>query len=371
MSTQSRKPLAIALCAALSMMILAPVVQADPQFSSKREERAQRRAGAGKGNAEEAKAPPLYPNATRKEPETKASPKVIKSLQEMQGLYEKDDWAGVIAKADEVAAMPTAGAYDKAIAYSMAGNAAASQDDQLKAADYFKKAIEANGLDNNGHYSTMFNLIVIQYQEEKYVDALATLDRFIAETKTEKVDHLGLRGGILAALDRNAEAAEVYKGLIAKFPDDKRILMNAVAAMQSDDKFAEANVLLEAAYKRGMLSEQRELRALYVGYMNDSRWADAQKVIEDGVAKGIIKEGPDLSRDYQVLAQNAYVDDKIPLAIELYSRAAPMAADGEAYLNLAKVLDYADRKAEAKAAAKKAIERGIKKPQDAKVILSR
>ena len=120
-----------------------------------------------------------------------------------------------------------------------------------------------------------------------------------------------------------------------------------------------------------MLTEPRELRALYVGYMNASRWDDAQKVMEDGAAKGILQAGPELARDYMVLAQNAYVDDKIPQAIALYGKAAPMAADGEAYLNLAKVLEYAGKKADAKAAAQKAIDKGVKKPEEAKAILAR
>lgn len=363
MFLQFRRPLVTALTAALGVALLVPSVHADPQMS--RRDRAQNK------QQKKEEAPPLYPNAVRKSPETKASPKVIKSLQAMQEKYEKDDWAGVMAAADAVGANAAAGAYDKAIAYSMAGNAAANADDQAKAADYFSKAVEADGLDNNGHYSTMFNLAVIQYQEEKYADALKTIDRFLSETKTDKPDQLSIRGAILSNLNRNDEAAEVYKALVAKYPDDKKILMNAVATLQQADKFPEANVLLEAAYKRGMLTEQRELRSLYVGYMNAERWADAQKVIEDGVAKGIIKTGPDLARDYSVLAQNAYFSDNLPLAIELYKRAAPMAADGEVYLNLAKVYDMDGKKADAKAAAKQALEKGVKKPADAKLILSR
>ncbi|QNN45266.1 hypothetical protein H9L17_08425 [Thermomonas brevis] len=373
MSKQLRHSLVVAVTAALGLAILAPIVHADPQ-STMREERARRRAELGKQDKQDQAEtqPALYPNATRQQPEeTQVSPKLIKHLQDMQARYEKDDWTGVIAKAEEIAAMPTANAYDKSFAYSMAGNAAANLDDQNKAAGFFAKAIESNGLDNNSHYSTMYNLVVIQYGEEKYADALATLNKFLAETKSEKPEHLGLRAGILANLDRNDEAAAIYKDLIAKNPDDKRILMNGVAALQGADKFDEANVLMEGAYKRGMLTEPRELRALYVGYMNSQRWDDAQKVIEDGIAKGILQAGPDLARDYQVLAQNAYMDDKIPLAIALYSKAAPMAADGEAYLNLAKVLDYAGKKAEAKAAAKKALEKGVKKPEDANRILAR
>lgn len=367
-----RQPLVIALSAALGALALAPLVHADPQ-SSMREERARREAELGKGKAAakaEAKAPD-YPNATRQSPDAKASPKAIKLLQAMQERYEKDDWAGVIAKAEEIAGMSGANAYDKSFAYSMAGNAAASMDDQAKAADYFAKAIATNGLDNDSHYATMYNLAAIQYGENKYADALTTIDRFLAETKSQKPEHLSLRATILANLDRYDEAAAIYKQLVAQKPDDKRMLMNAVSVLQSAEKFDEANALLGDAYKRGMLTDPRELRVLYVGYMNAGKWADAQKVIEDGVAKGILQPGPDLARDYQILAQTAYGNDNMPLAIEMYKRAAPMAADGEAYLNLAKVLDYTGKKAEAKEAAKQALAKGVKKPEDANRILAR
>jgi len=376
MTCFAQRPLFVALSAALALAVLAPVAHAqqDQGTLSMREQRAKRMAELGKGKQDakqEEQKPALYPNATRVSPEAKASGKTVKQLQALQELYEKQDMAGVIAKAEQVAALPAAGAYEKSFAYSLAGNAAADLDDQTKAAEYFGKAVEANGLDNDSHYNTMYNQAVIQFGNEKYADALATMDRFLAETKSVDPKHTGFRAGILANLGRHDEAAVIYKDLVTKNPTDKRILMNAVAALQGADKFDQANVLLEDAYKRGMLSESRELRALYIGYMNAQRWADAKKVIDDGVAKGILQSGPDLARDYQVLAQNAYVDDKIALAIELYGKAAPMAADGEAYLNLAKVLEYSGKKADAKAAAQKALDKGVKKPDEARNILSR
>ncbi|MBP8098297.1 MAG: hypothetical protein KAY03_03180 [Arenimonas sp.] len=376
MTRNARQPLAIAMTLALGLLTVAPTVDAQQQAASPtmREQRAKRMAELGKGKEdakqEEAK-PAQYPNATRTAPDAKASGKMVKNLQALQDLYEKQDMAGVIAKADEVAGMPAAGAYEKSFAYSLAGNAAADLDDQAKAIDYFAKAVAANGLDNDSHFNTMYNLAVIQYGNDNYAGALATMDRFLAETRSGKPEHQAFRAGVLANLDRHEEAAAIYKDLVAKNPTDKRVLMNAVAALQAAEKFDQANLLLEDAYKRGMLSEVRELRALYIGYMNAQRWADAQKVIEDGVAKGVLQSGPDLARDYQVLAQNAYVDDKVALAIDLYSKAAPMAADGEAYLNLAKVLEYSGKKADAKAAAQKALDKGVKKPDEARNILSR
>lgn len=381
MTRSVHRPLCAAILATLALTAVVPEVraQADPdaQRSKGMNERSQltkRMNRMGKDEAKKTKdeaKPAVYPNATRVAPEVKLNAKAVKNLQALQELYEKADMAGVIEKAEAIGASSSSSAYEKAYAYSLAGNAAADLDDQAKAAEYFGKAVEANGLDNDSHYNTMYNQAVIQFGAEKYAEALATMERFLAETKSEKPDHQGFRAGILSNLDRNDEAAVIYKDLVARNPDDKRILMNAVATLQASEKFDEANALLEGAYGRGMLSESRELRTLYVGYMNAQRWADAQKVMEEGVAKGILQPGPDLARDYQVLAQNAYIDDKIPLAIELYGRAAPMAADGEAYLNLAKVLDYAGKKAQAKEAAQKALDKGVKKPGDAKTILSR
>ncbi len=372
----TRHPLAIAMTVALGMLVIAPIAEAQQQEggTSMREQRAKRMAELGKGKEEakqEEQKPAKYPNATRVAPEAKANPKAVRNLQALQDAYEKQDMAGVIAKSEEIAAMPNAGAYEKSFAYSMAGNAAADLDDQAKAADYFAKAVESNGLDNDSHFNTMYNLAVIQFGNEKYADALATMDRFLAETRSDKPEHQGFRAGILANLGRNEEAAAIYKDLVAKNPTDKRILMNAVAALQGADKFDQANVLMEDAYKRGMLTDEKEFRSLYVGYMNAERYKDAETVVEDGVAKGILKPGPDLAKAYVILAQDAYYKDDDKNAVRLYEKAAPMAADGEVYLNLAKVLSNSGKKAEAKAAAQKALDKGIKKPEDAKGILSR
>lgn len=376
MTRSAHRPLATALSLALGLMTLAPYVQAGPQAagSSMREQRAKRMAQLGKEKATAEPAeqkPAAYPGATRAAPDARASAKMVKALQALQDLYEKQDMAGVMAKADEVAGMSAAGAYEKSFAYSLAGNAAADLDDQTRAADYFAKAVAANGLDNDSHFNTMYNLAVIQFGADKFAEALATMDRFLAETKSEKPEHQAFRAGVLASLDRHEEAASLYKTLVAKNPNDKRLLMNAVATLQAADKFDQANQLLEDAYQRGMLSEERELRSLYASYINSERYKDAERVMEDGLAKGILKPGAELAKGYAILAQHAYFNEAEMEAIRLYEKAAPMATDGEYYLQLAKVLFNSGKKADAKAAAEKALERGVKKPDEAKSLLSR
>lgn len=369
------RPLTVAIVAVMLGAFAAPVFAQQTGQESMRAQRAKRLKELGKDvDAKQAKVveeAPLYPSATRQSPEAKAKGKGLKALQDLQALYEKQDSAAVVAKTEAIAADAEAGAYEKAFAYQLAGNASADLGDEVKSAEYFQKALDANGLDNNSHYTVMYNLAVVKLGQGKHAEALATLDRFLAETKSDKPEHQGLRAGLLGDMGRNDEAAKLYQDLLAKNPNDKRLLLNAVASYQQADQFDKGNALLADAYKRGLLTEGKELRALYIGYMNAEKMKEALAVINDGVAKGILTPSPDLAKDYMVLAQHAYYKGSDSEAIELYRKAAPMAADGEAYLNLAKILRDQGKAAEAKAAAQQALDKGVKKPAEAKQIVGK
>ena len=362
---------ATALLAAFSLPAFAQEGYGKVGGDSAREQRAKRLKELGRDQAKKEEArPALYPNATRESPEAKAKGKGLKALQDLQKAYEAQDNANVIAKADAIIA-GDGNAYEKAFAYQLAGNAAADLGDEPKAAEYFQKSLETNGLENDSHYQVMFNLAVVQFGLKRFPEALATLDKFIAETKSEQPEHQALRAGVLANMGRGDEASKIYADQLAKNPDDMKVLMNAVAAYQQADQFDKANALLADAQKRGLLTEPNQYRALYVGYINDDKNKEALAVIDDGIAKGVIKPSPELAKDYMVLAQKAYYNGSDMDAIALYKRAASIATDGEAALNLAKILEGQGKMAEAKAAAQLAIDKGVKKPDEAKRILGK
>jgi uncharacterized protein HemY len=371
MTTSRHAPIALASALILSAALAAPApVQAQEQgvktvemqsMHDKRE--AARKAKEAKN--EEAR-PTLYPQATREEPDATASRGGLKKLQKLQETYDKQDDDGTIAQANEIASDASSNPYEKSFAYLLAGSAASDKDDQAAAADYFAKAIAADGLPNNDHYTAMFNLAVTQYGLEQYPQALATLERFLAETKSDKPEAQSLKGGLLMAMERFDDAAALYTGLLAAKPDDKGLRMNAVAAYQNADKPEKATALLADALARGQLTTKDEYRALYVSYINDDKDKQAVKVIDDGVTKGIIPASPELAKDYMVLAQKAYYADDTATAIAMYAKAAPMAADGEAALNLARVYSETGHKADAKAAAEQALAKGVKDTAAAK-----
>ena len=339
----------------------------------------ERRARANQqGNGEQSSAgeqksasAPLYPLATRVAPSQKVNAKESKTAKEIQADYEANKFDSVFTKVDAFGASGSTNAYLQAYLYQLAAVAANSAGDQQKSADYFRKSVNANGLDNNGHYQAMYNLAIQLNQLDQSAEALTVVDRFLNETKTDKTDPLALKAIILGNLDRPAEGAALFEKVLATKPDDRPTLMNAVAMYQQADNFDKANTLLENARKKGMLTEGSEYRTLFVGYINANKHAQAREVLEEGVNKGAIKPSQQLANDYSILAQHYYIDaNKIPEAIDFYTRAMKVSTDGEAALNLARVLRNESRITEAKAAAKEALAKGVKKPKDANAILA-
>lgn len=311
---------------------------------------------------------PLYPEATREEPEARASRTGLKRLQALTEVYNAGDDAATLAAALEVAEDAKSNAYEKSFAYQIAGTAASGAGDDSAAADYFAKAVEADGLANNDHYATLQNLAVVQYTLERYDQALQTVDRFLAETRSTKPELQGLRGTILMALERYTDAADVYVAQLEASPENNAARMNAVAAYQHAGDDAKAMQLLADARDKGLLADTNGYRALYVSYLNTERDKDALAVIEEGLAKGSLQENPDLARAFMIIGQNAYFAEDEATAIAMYERAAPMADNGEAALNLAKLYAETGNKAKAKAAAELALSKGVKDTAAAKRI---
>jgi tetratricopeptide (TPR) repeat protein len=345
----------------------------------------------------------LYPNATREEPKAKGAAKLQTKLQKLVDVYNKDDFANTRIQADELLANPAATDYDKAVASQLASQAAYNLDDIPGTIAYLKQALQFNALDNNGHYQLMYMLASLQLQEEQFADGMATLDRYFAETKSQKPEELALKGQALYQQEKFAEAIPVLKQAIesspepkdnwqqllmasyaeagqageatqmaekiaAKSPGDKKAQMNLASVYLQADKYDQAAAVLEKLRSSGQMTDEKEYRQLYTTYANmDGKEKEVIAVINDGMQKGVLK--PD-QQTYLALAQSYYYSDQIPPAIDAWQKAAPLSKDGETYLNLAKVLWQEDRIPEAKQAAKSALEKGVKKPEEAKKIIA-
>ncbi|GAB2510995.1 tetratricopeptide repeat protein [Pseudoxanthomonas sangjuensis] len=389
-----RNLLTLAVAGLLAGTVVAEAAAQDMQTRSE-----QRRAKQKKGNGAEVR----YPDAAREEPKVKSAPKLAKKEQKLIDTFNDSEFEAAKPLAEELLADPAATDYDKALVNFLAAQIAYNLDDNAAAKAYAQKAIELNALDNNNHFTAMQFLAQLQTQDDQYAEALATLDRFFAETKSQKPEDLVIKGNALYRADKpaeaipflkqaidatpepknewvqllmasyadagqNAQAIQLAEQLAAKAPDDKKAQLNLVSVYQQADQMDKAAAVLEKLRAAGQLTEDRDYRQLYITYANmDGKEKQAIAVINEGLQKGVLK--PD-HQTYIALAQSYYYSEQIPQAIDAWKKAAPLAPNGETYLNLARVLHQEGRIAEAKQAAQSALDKGVKKPEDARRILA-
>ncbi|HDS0923806.1 MULTISPECIES: tetratricopeptide repeat protein [Stenotrophomonas] len=391
--------------AVLSVLIataIGGVVVTDAVAQTRTTDRSADRRG---GKKDQAKAEALYPQATRAEPDIKASPKLGKQLQKMIDSYNDQKFPETLAAANEILGNSAANAYDKSLAAQLASQAAYNTDDNAAAKKYLLQVLEFNGLDNNGHFQSMLMLGQLQIQDDQLAEGLATLDKYFAETKSTKPEELIIKGQALYQLERYQEAVPVIQqaiagatepkdnwnqllmaalsesgqtgeavkqaeALAAKNPADKKAQMNLASMYLQADQMDKAGAVMDKLFKGGQLTEEREYKQAYSIYANsDKKEAEVIAVINDGLQKGILKP------DYQVYlaqAQAYYYSDppQVEKAIEAWQKAAPLSKDGETYLNLARVLHSEGRIPEAKTAAQQALAKGVKNQADAKKIIN-
>lgn len=357
--------------------------------------------GKDKDKAEE-----NYPDATRESPEAKNTPRLAKDIQKMFDLYnEGEDMEGAIVIAEKLLANDRAKAYDRGIALMIAGNAALGMDDYARAIPYLERALEENALPNNNHFATMHTLASVYAQEDMSDKAIATINRMIAETQSKDPEVYALKAGVhynagqfeqtieavkkaielndgnaennwqqmlmssYNELGRDNEAVALAEQLQAKTPDDKRSLLNLASLYAQTGSPDKAAALLDTARQKGMLTEQRDYENLYAIYLNmDGKEAEAAKVIQEGLDKSIL---PADARTYTFLAQSLYFSDQVDGAIEAYKKAAPLDTRGDTALALSQILTNEDRNEEAKAAARQALDKGLKKPGEAWMVIAR
>jgi tetratricopeptide (TPR) repeat protein len=351
------------------------------------------------------KSAPMFPNATRVEPKLSASgpdmqeaiDKLIKAVNSQQ----QDDAA--IAQGEKLLGQKGLNNYDRAVVDEVVGYAWLHKKDTAKAIDYLQKSIAENALPNDEHFPLMLQLANVQISAGQTDAGLATLDRVVTETKQDKPEYNALRGQVYynkkdyadavpvfqKALDANPqnpdpnvqqmllscyfnlkqpERAELIAQDIQRaHPDDKAALLNLASVYQQAGHDDKAAALLDDARKRGMLTQESDYRRLYALYSTlKGHEKDSIATINEGMQKGILQANEEV---LTALAEDYYFSGQEEQAIEAYRKADAVSADGEASLNLAKIYHNDKRPAEAKAAAERALKKGVKHPEDARMLL--
>ena len=124
-----------------------------------------------------------FPGATREEPPQKytnaSSSNRIKKLGDLYNTEGKEQQT--IEAAKEIWTNPKSNAFERALAYQLAGNAAYNLDDITLAIDYLKKAVEEDALSNNSHFQSMQQIASFYINDGLYEESIPSMIRSSAE----------------------------------------------------------------------------------------------------------------------------------------------------------------------------------------------
>ena len=375
--------------------------------------------------AKETKEKNEFPNATRKEPKAVVSESGQKKLKAGYDAIDANQPDKAEASLNEVLNAEKSSPYEKAAALVGLSNIAWEREQTDQAIAYNQKAIDLNALDNRAHFNAIYQNAQLNLQEEHYDASLKSVEQWLAETGSEKPDAWALKGNALYRMEKFPEAAEAMKKaislspkpsdswyqlllasytdagmddeaarvgeeLLAKDPNNKRLVLQLAAIyMQKDTKNDEAAqaqqdqkalAVLEGAYQRGLLTEEKELKQLYQSYNYLKQPSKAAEVINAGLAKGALKQTPEtlkgLADAYQLSAQELKDNDPkrnelTAKAADAYGQAAALTTDnGEMDMMRGHLMVELEKWSEAKSSLTTALKKGgLKREGECYVLL--
>ncbi|MGA9341370.1 MAG: tetratricopeptide repeat protein [Rhodanobacteraceae bacterium] len=343
---------------------------------------------AATGAAEKKENP--YPNATRSEPKLEMSSSDQNTLNKAADLVNEDQDAQAQPLIDKVLANKRASKYAQAFAHQLQAQVLWEQDKDDQAIAEYQKAVDLDALPNKAQFQVIYQIAQLQIQQEKYADALATLDKWTKLTGSETAEELALRGNayyrtdkyqqaidtmkkaiamadkpndswmqILMAsyfeLDQYDQAAAVVEQQIAKDPHNKKLYNQLATIYIQGDKDDQALATMAKAKSLGLITTSDDYLQLAKLSAAANKPKDAAATLKEGFDKNILKPSYETYKlEGDVCLQAG--DDACAMAA--YAKASPLAPDGNIDYQLGYELYYADRSKDAKEALTRAITKG-------------
>lgn len=350
----------------------------------------------------------LYPLSTRVAPSQEGAPALTKLRNQMVTAFQKNKEEDARKFAELLRNDPKSNVNDRATAIKVLTLLVTKKDrdNHKDSIPLLEEGMEINGLDNNSHYAQMSELAQRFLLNQDYEDADKWAERFLQETKVEKIEILKVKGNALFRLNRFAEslsplekvyaadptdlqttqmlakaysdnkqplkAAELTKQIVQATGNDRVSQVNLAITYLDAKQVEEASDVIAQLRANNQLVEERDyLTAMNVYMSMKKREGDTIAVLQAGFDAGVIK--PTASR-YNNLAEAYYYSD-VPngtaKAIEYWTKAAPLSKDGGIYLNLAIVQCQEEMWAACKENAKNAIAKGGIDVNDAKAQIAK
>ncbi len=336
------------------------------------------------------KKPDEYPNATRQDPKVDMSATDQRKLNKATDLVNENKGAEAQPVIQDVIDSKRSSKYAQAFAHQLMAQVYWDQDKGAEAIEEYKKAIALDAMPNSAQFSLIYALAQTQLQEEKYADALATLADWEKLTGTQTADELALKANayyrtdqyqlavdtmkqamaktdkpndswsqILMAsyfeLEQYDEAAQLTREQLAKDPTNKKLVNQLATIFIQADKPQQALDVMAKAKADGLITTSEDYLQLAKLQSAADKPKDAAATMKEGFAKGILQANYD---NYKLQGDVCMQAEEDACAIEGYTKASPMATDGNVDYQLGYLQFYADHSREAIEALDRAIQKG-------------
>jgi Flp pilus assembly protein TadD len=371
-------------------------------------------AAVARDTAPKEKKEALYPNATRTEPKldlkSEKDQKAINEGLDAANNGEKDKALQILQPLADGSG--TSSKYAQALALQGIANLKYNDGDVKGAITTLKQALDIGVMPNDTYFQLKYMYVQFLVADEQYAPALQALQEWRTEGKKETADSYGLEGNIDYRLEKYPEAiaaitkaksmpdakpqgswdqilaasyaetgqgdkaADLAAAELAKNPNDPTALNNAASALIQAQKYPEAISLMEKGRAAGAFKDEKQYVNLAKVYLIDGQdhtdrqeanAAKAGQVLEDGLAKGVVKPSAEV---YKLQGDAAITGGNMKAALAAYQKAAPLAKDGEVTLSVARLQLQENKYGEAKKAATDAISKGVQHKGQAYMVLA-
>ncbi|MEO5558483.1 MAG: tetratricopeptide repeat protein [Dokdonella sp.] len=331
-----------------------------------------------------------YPNATRAEPKLDMSSGDQRDLNKAADLVNDNKAADAQPLLDKVIANDHSSKYAQAFAHQLQAQVYWDQDKGDQTIAEYKKAIAFDAMPNASQFQMIYALAQTQLQQEKYQDALATLADWEKLAGKQSAEELAVKANayyrtdqfqpavdtmkkamsmtdkpadswtqILMAsyfeLNQYDQAAEVVQQQLGKDPNNKKLINQLATIYIQGDKPQKALDLMAKAKSQGQITSSEDYVQLAKLQASADKPKDAAATMKEGFSKGIIQPTYDTNKLLGDVCTQAEDD---ACAIDGYSKASPMAKDGNVDYQLGYLLFYSSKSKEAIDVLNRAITKG-------------
>lgn len=345
-------------------------------------------------------------DSDRKTKQTVAmSQQVYEKLTEIQELVEARDYASAQIAIDDLKLRKGLSDYEKAQVWNLSGYSYYLQERYGDAIRAYEQVLAQPDLPEALMLSTLKTMAQLQFTQEDYEAALATVRRLMSAVPEPSADVYMLEGQALFQLARYDEALapiktavemfeaqgqvpkenwllllrviyfeqknydamiEVVKKLIAHYPKDTYVLTLAGVYSELGDTKKQL-ALTEVLYEKGYLNTASHATNLANLYLLHGLPYKAAKVLEKEMAADVVESN---ERNLRLLSQAWYQAREDEKAIPPLQQAAKLSEDGELYIRLAQAHINLENWSEAAAAAQKGLQMGgLKRDDTANIML--